>query len=162
MAWRLVLQYADPWMPFPFPVSLNADGVGAPDTRTGTGVHGNSSNFQIHSLVCWIRSLPIVSVLQTCSSQMFVSNEITPAKDFFFFCPAVYIAMEQMSNTVIIIIILMTMLKPQDSFGEFNKFFLDLQKVHEIIRKHHQTFLKLFWLTYCNAILPSGIFSLCT
>ena len=28
-------------------------------------------------------------------------------------------------------------LKPQDSFGEFNKFFLDLQKVQEIIRKHH-------------------------
>ena len=32
-------------------------------------------------------------------------------------------------------------LKPQDSFGEFYKNFLDLQKVQEIIRKHHQTFL---------------------
>ena len=38
-------------------------------------------------------------------------------------------------------------LKPQD-FGEFNNFFLDLQKVPEIIRKHHQTFLQLSWMTY--------------
>ena len=53
-------------------------------------------------------------------------------------------------------------LKPQDSFGEFNNFFLDLQKVQEIIRKHHQTFLQLFWMTYCNAILPRGKVSLCT
>ena len=29
------------------------------------------------------------------------------------------------------------MLKAQDSFGEFYKFFLDLQKVQEIIRKYH-------------------------
>ena len=29
------------------------------------------------------------------------------------------------------------MLKPQDSFGEFDNFFLDLQKVQGIIRKHH-------------------------
>ena len=35
------------------------------------------------------------------------------------------------------------MFKPQDSFGEFGIFFLDLQKVQEIIRKHHQTFLQL-------------------
>ena len=35
-------------------------------------------------------------------------------------------------------------LKPQDSFGEFNNLFLDLQKVQEIIRKHHQTFLAHF------------------
>ena len=49
-------------------------------------------------------------------------------------------------------------LKPQDSFGEFDKFFLDLQKVQGIIRKHHQTFLQLFWMTY--AILPSGKLSL--
>ena len=36
-------------------------------------------------------------------------------------------------------------LKPQDSFGEFEKKKnLDLQKVQEIIRKHHQTFLQLF------------------
>ena len=35
-------------------------------------------------------------------------------------------------------------LKPQDSFGEFDKCFLDLQKMPEIIRKHHQTFLQLF------------------
>ena len=35
-------------------------------------------------------------------------------------------------------------LMPQDSFGEFKKFFLDLQKVQEIIRKHHQIFLQLF------------------
>ena len=42
-------------------------------------------------------------------------------------------------------------LKPQDSFGEFEeKKILDLQKVQEIIRKHHQTFLQLFWMTYCN------------
>ena len=54
------------------------------------------------------------------------------------------------------------MLKPQDSFGEFNKFFLDLQKVQEIIRKHHQTFLQLFGMTYCYAILPNGKLSLCT
>ena len=47
-------------------------------------------------------------------------------------------------------------LKPQDSFGEFNTFCLDLQKVQEIIRKHHQTFLQLFWMTYCKAILPYG------
>ena len=38
-------------------------------------------------------------------------------------------------------------LKPQDSLGEFNNFFLDLQKVQEIIRKHHQTFLQLFGMT---------------
>ena len=38
----------------------------------------------------------------------------------------------------------MLQLKPQDSFGEFDYFFLDLQKVQEIIRKHHQTFLQLF------------------
>ena len=42
-------------------------------------------------------------------------------------------------------------LKPQD-FGEFNNFFLDLQKVPEIIRKHHQTFLQLSWMTYYNAL----------
>ena len=53
-------------------------------------------------------------------------------------------------------------LKPQDSFGEFDKFFLDLQKVQEIIRKHHQTFLQLFGMTYCNAMLPNGKLSLCT
>ena len=54
-------------------------------------------------------------------------------------------------------------LQPQDSFGEFNNFFLDLQKVQEIIRKHHQTFLQLFGMTYCNAILPKfGKLSLCT
>ena len=35
-------------------------------------------------------------------------------------------------------------LKPPYSFGELNNFFLDLQKVQEIIRKHHQTFLQLF------------------
>ena len=45
-------------------------------------------------------------------------------------------------------------LKPQYSLGEFNKFCLDLQKVQEIIKKHHQTFLQLFGMTYCNAILP--------
>ena len=53
-------------------------------------------------------------------------------------------------------------LKPQDSFGEFDNFVLDLQKVQEIIRKHHQTFLQLFGMTYCNAILLNGKFSLCT
>ena len=42
----------------------------------------------------------------------------------------------------------MKQLKPQDSFGEFDKFFLDLQKVQENIRKHHQTFLQLFGMTY--------------
>ena len=52
-------------------------------------------------------------------------------------------------------------LKPQDSFGEFNNFFLDLQKVQEIIRKYHQTFLQLFGMTYCNEILPNGKLSLC-
>ena len=36
-------------------------------------------------------------------------------------------------------------LTPQDSFGEFDIFFsLDLQKVQEIIRKHHKTFQQLF------------------
>ena len=54
------------------------------------------------------------------------------------------------------------LLKPQDSFGEFSIFFLDLQKVQEIIRKHHQTFLQLLWMTNCNAILPSGKLLLCT
>ena len=53
-------------------------------------------------------------------------------------------------------------LKPQDSFGEFDKFFLDLQKVQVIIRKHHQTFLLLFGMTYCNTILPNEKLSLCT
>ena len=55
-----------------------------------------------------------------------------------------------------------TELQPQDSFGEFNKICLDLQKVQEIIRKHHQTFLQLFGMTYCNVILPYGKLSLCT
>ena len=53
-------------------------------------------------------------------------------------------------------------LKPQDSFGEFDKKFLDLQKVQEIIIKHCQTFLQLFWMSYCNATLPSGKSSLCS
>ena len=35
-------------------------------------------------------------------------------------------------------------LKPQDSFDEFKKKIIDLQKVQEIIRKHHQIFLQLF------------------
>ena len=35
-------------------------------------------------------------------------------------------------------------LKPLDSFGEFDNFFLDLEKVQEILKKHHQTFLQLF------------------
>ena len=35
-------------------------------------------------------------------------------------------------------------LKPQDSFGESNNIFLDLQKVQEIIRKHRQTFPQCF------------------
>ena len=55
-----------------------------------------------------------------------------------------------------------TFLKPQDSFGEFDNFFLDLQKVQGIIKTHHQTFLQLFGITYCNAILPNGKLSLCT
>ena len=33
---------------------------------------------------------------------------------------------------------------------------LDLQKVQEIIRKHHQNFLQLFGMTDCNAILLNG------
>ena len=57
---------------------------------------------------------------------------------------------------------LLNNLKPQDSFGEFDKFFLDLQKVQEIIRKHRQNFLQLFGMMYCNAILPNGKLSLCT
>ena len=56
-------------------------------------------------------------------------------------------------------------LKPQDSFREFHNFFLDLQKVQEIIRKHHQTFMELLWnLNYiwlCN-IAQWQILSLCT
>ena len=91
------------------PVLPNADGVGATDTRTGNGVHGNSSNFQIRSLARWIRSLPIwpnsegggvfgsqwgavplVSVLQTPASQMFVfkiylSSPWEADQGFFFF-----------------------------------------------------------------------------
>ena len=35
-------------------------------------------------------------------------------------------------------------LKPQDSFGAFVTFFLDLQKVDHTIRKHHQTHRQLF------------------
>ena len=53
-------------------------------------------------------------------------------------------------------------LKPQDSFGKFNNFFFDLQQVLEVIRKLHQTFLQLFLMTYCNAVLPGGKLSLCT
>ena len=41
------------------------------------------------------------------------------------------------------IVITIVPLKPQDSFGELGIFFLDLQKVQEIIRKHHQTFCKI-------------------
>ena len=57
-------------------------------------------------------------------------------------------------------------LKPQDRFW-WIKFFLilDLQKVQEIIRKHHQTFMQLFWMTYMVmqycAVTRSGILSLC-
>ena len=43
-------------------------------------------------------------------------------------------------------------LKPQDGFGEFKKKILDLQKVQEIIRKHHQTFLQLCGMTYCHYV----------
>ena len=32
--------------------------------------------------------------------------------------------------------------------------FLDFHKVQKIIRKHHQTFLQLFWMTYCNTYCP--------
>ena len=53
-------------------------------------------------------------------------------------------------------------LKPQDSFGKLDNIFLDLQKVQEIIRKHLQTFLQLFGMTYCNAILPNGKLASCT
>ena len=53
--------------------------------------------------------------------------------------------------------------KPQYSFGELGIFFLDLQKVQEIIRKHNLTFLQLLWMTNnCNAILPSCKLSLYT
>ena len=65
-------------------------------------------------------------------------------------------------NTLLHITEGLLILKPQDSFGEFDNFFLDLQKVQDIIRKHHQTFLQLFGMTYCNAILPNGKLSLCT
>ena len=44
------------------------------------------------------------------------------------------------------------------SFGEFEKNFLDLQKVQEIIRKHHQTPPAIV----LNDILSSGKLSLCT
>ena len=47
---RLALQYADSRTPFLCPVSPNADGVGATDMRSATGVHGDSSNVQICSL----------------------------------------------------------------------------------------------------------------
>ena len=53
-------------------------------------------------------------------------------------------------------------LKPKESFGEFDNIFLDFQKVQEIIIKHNQTVLQLFWMTYCIAILPCGKSSLCT
>ena len=35
-------------------------------------------------------------------------------------------------------------LKPEDSFLRIQPIFLDLQKMQEIIRKRHQTFLQLF------------------
>ena len=40
--------------------------------------------------------------------------------------------------------------RSKDSFGEFDKFVLDIQKVQEIIRKHHQTFLQLLVMQYCQ------------
>ena len=78
------------WSPnaVPCPVSPNVDGLDATSMQTGTGVHGDSSNFEIRALACWIHSLrsaaqwgvecsgvntvPLVSVLQTRSSRMFV------------------------------------------------------------------------------------------
>ena len=59
--------------------------------------------------------------------------------------------MHQKTTSNLLRINLKDKLKPQDSFGEFDKFFLDLQKVQEIIRKHHQTFLQLFeMILKCN------------
>ena len=60
---RLPLQYADPRTPFPCPVSPNADGVGATNTRTGIVVHGNSSIFHICSRV-WLNPLTLHSATQ--------------------------------------------------------------------------------------------------
>ena len=45
-------------------------------------------------------------------------------------------------------------LKPQDSFGEFERRKKILQRVLEIIRKHHQTFLQLFLMTYLMHYCP--------
>ena len=42
---------------------------------------------------------------------------------------------------------------PKLSCGEFNNFFLNLKKKQEIIRKRHQTFLQMFWMTYRNVII---------
>ena len=48
------------------------------------------------------------------------------------------------------------MLKPQDSYGEFDKIYLDLQKVQEIIRKHHPDLPSIVLNVILYAILPSG------
>ena len=78
-------------------------------------------------------------------------SEHCPEEVISFFWRSVYIDVD------------MGYLQPQDSLGEFKKkILLDLQKVQEIIKKHHQTFLQLFGMTYCNAILPNGKLSLCT
>ena len=43
--------------------------------------------------------------------------------------------------------VVFNLLKPQDSFGEFKKKkLLIFRTVQEIIRKHHQIFLQLFWI----------------
>ena len=54
--------------------------------------------------------------------------------------------------------------KPQDSFGEFDKFF---QKSSESAGNHQKNTIRpscncFEWHIYCNAILPNGKLSLCT
>ena len=51
-------------------------------------------------------------------------------------------------------------LKPQDSFGEFNKKILDLQEVQDIFRKHHQGGISWNWssLTICHSLTSTVTF----
>ena len=102
-------------------------------------------------------SLPM-SLRHTSSLNEFKSNlktylfNLPQAIDFFFFFVLFYFSLHCLVVIICLLYIYCTVCisKPQDSFGEFNNFFLDLQKVQEIIRKHHQTFLQLFGMTYCN------------
>ena len=71
------------------------------------------------------------STLVYLSAQMVTSDAV----DFSECCSKK--VMFLLTLTVLYLELVMNKLKPQDSFGRFVKFFIDLQKVDHTIRKHH-------------------------